>query len=261
MPRAALALTPLLLAALALGPACTGDDAGTSAGSTSTSSSASASATSSSDSATSTSGPASATDTGSASGSGTSTTADTGTSSSSSGASGVSSTTDTSGGTSGSTGGDTGEPNACADLGDVDFGDCDAVLGVIFDGTSCKTLSGCSCEPHCDAIFKHAAACATTCAAEGHCRLELFEGKGIFKGPWEMDALCDQVDVCGGELGALGEVLPAATCEAMAPYPCDGAPGCTHHLQGPISPEAWAQFCAASLLPGVSLVACTVYGP
>lgn len=256
MPRldlytAALALAPLLCVALA----CTGDDGATTA--TTTAGATSSGSTSTSGSTTdSTSASTSTTASGSDSATGDAST--TGDASSTSTTSTTSSTTagETTG-TSGSTTGGTGE--LCEDLSGVDFGDCATPLGWAFDGEGCVVVSGCGCDEGCDAIFDDPAACATSCAAAGECNEELFQGAGIFEGPYGVGDFCDQIDVCGDETESLPELL-GATCEGGG-YPCEGASRCTAYWMGELTEAQYADLCAASLLPDVSLIACVIWGP
>ena len=256
MPRpklrtAALALAPLLSVALA----CSGDDgattATTSAGSTSTASTSTSSSTSTSaETATSTSTSGSDSASGDAS-----TTADSSSTS-------TTSTTSTGGGeTTSSTGGATtgGAGEFCEDLSGVDFGDCATPLGWAFDGEACVLISGCGCDEGCGAIFDDPAACATSCAAAGECNEELFQGAGIFKGPYGVGDFCDQIDVCGDQSESLPELL-GASCEGEG-YPCEGTSKCTLYWMGELTEEQYADLCAASLLPDVSLIACVIWGP
>ncbi|HRI07380.1 MAG TPA: hypothetical protein PKW35_06165, partial [Nannocystaceae bacterium] len=184
-------------------------------------------------------------------------------SSGSSGSSGGESSGSTSAGTSaGSTSAGTtgGLGESCEDLGEVDFGECAAIVGWIFDGEGCKLVSGCGCEPHCDAVFAGPGACASTCAAAGACNTSLLQGAGIFKGPFELGVYCDDVDVCTDDPVALAEVFPGVSCDG-AVYPCDPDSLCQVGDNGMVTAEAWESYCAASLLPGVSGVKCLVLGP
>jgi hypothetical protein len=254
---AALALAPLLCVALA----CSGDDsattATTTAGATSTASTSSTGSTgSTSDTSTSTSTSASGSDSDSATGDA-STTADPSSTSSASTSTGSSTTAGETTGTTGATTGGAGE--VCEDLSGVDFGDCATPLGWAFDGEGCVVVSGCGCDEGCDAIFDDPAACATSCAAAGECNEELFQGAGIFEGPYGVGDFCDQIDVCGDETESLPELL-GASCEREG-YPCEGTSKCTAYWMGELSEAQYADLCAASLLPDVSLIACVIWGP
>jgi hypothetical protein len=44
-----------------------------------------------------------------------------------------------------------------------DYGDCDAVLGTVFNGSECIEISGCDCEPDCDLFFPDYATCMEMC--------------------------------------------------------------------------------------------------
>ena len=52
------------------------------------------------------------------------------------------------------------------------YGDCDAVLGVVFDGTQCVTASGCDCQGDDCPAFDTLEDCATSCAGAGYCQTE-----------------------------------------------------------------------------------------
>ena len=59
------------------------------------------------------------------------------------------------------------------------------------------------------------------------------------------------------------EVLPellGASCEGEG-YPCEGTSKCTLYWMGELTEEQYADLCAASLLPDVSLIACVIWGP
>lgn len=55
------------------------------------------------------------------------------------------------------------QPRSCssgADLSAVDVGDCDTILGYWWDGTECRSLSGCACTTAgCEELFATNAAC------------------------------------------------------------------------------------------------------
>ncbi len=81
-------------------------------------------------------------------------------------------------------------------------------------------------------------------------------------GPFGVGDGCDEVTICGGPPMAVSEILPAVLCTDMAEYPCEGGgPGCTLNSVDPITDEQFQKLCAASLLPGVELIACVIWGP
>ncbi|MEZ4380030.1 MAG: hypothetical protein R3A79_01690 [Nannocystaceae bacterium] len=257
MPRPTSIALALLAPLLGLDLACVGDDASTSA--------ATATATSTTDS-TSTTAASTSASTGDAT-----TSAGTGDASTSDGASSTTVASTSTASTAATTGGETdtdtsagttttGGGEVCEDLSGVDFGACATPLGWAFDGEACVLISGCGCDEGCDAIFADAAACAATCAAAGECRDELFQGAGIFEGPFGVGDFCDEIDVCGESSGALPELL-GATCDDRGGYPCDGASRCAVDSPRAVTPAQYADLCAASLLPDVSLIACVVWGP
>ncbi len=145
-------------------------------------------------------------------------------------------------------------------MGAVDFGDCATPLGWIFDGDGCVALDGCDCGPHCNAIFASASECGNSCAAAGECRSDLFIGKGLARGaPFGVGTGCDEVDICGGPSVAITEILPNANCGDRPYYPCEGVHCSLGPLHHPYTEEEFEKLCAASLLPGVDLVACVLF--
>lgn len=52
---------------------------------------------------------------------------------------------------------------ACVEVDPFQFGFCDMLLGVVFDGRDCVYASGCGCEPSCDDIFPDMASCRDAC--------------------------------------------------------------------------------------------------
>lgn len=168
-------------------------------------------------------------------------------------------TTDASGTSAGTSGGGVG---ACEPaLGD--YGDCDAVLGVAFNGIECATISGCNCAPDCDKFFPDVASCALTCAEAGHCNPDRLEPAGILKEPVMMGTHCDEVDACLSEpffKEILEQIFGMLTCEGMA-FPCNEGNVCHGLWAGPLEGDAWTQTCAATLVPGVGTLLCVVFGP
>ncbi|MEZ4449364.1 MAG: hypothetical protein R3B09_07790 [Nannocystaceae bacterium] len=155
----------------------------------------------------------------------------------------------------------TGGAGACADLGAVDFGDCDAIVGWIFDGEACALRSGCGCEPHCEGVYESAQACALGCAATGACATAKMKAAGIAADPFVVGSFCDGVYLCGGDEADLLALFPGQPWEAKAGYPCESEPMCTAYYQGIVDAPRWEQLCAASLLPAVNAINCTVWGP
>ncbi len=170
---------------------------------------------------------------------------------------GSSSVADT--GTSGTSGGGVGVCEAA--LGD--YGDCDAVLGVAFNGTECAAISGCDCAPDCDKFFPDVASCALTCAAAGHCNADRLEPAGILKEPVVEGIHCDEVDACVSEpffKETLEQIFGMLTCEGMG-APCQAGTICHGLWAGTLEGEAWTKTCAATLVPGVGTLFCVVFGP
>lgn len=212
--------------------------------------------------------------TGDASTAGTTTTGDTGTASAtgSSGPGTVTSDTPTTGATTGpgttsdstgvsSTGdGTTGGPVACVNV-DADYGDCEAEIGIGFDGTTCRSFSGCDCAPNCDNFFPSMTACASSCAAAGECNEDAIDAVALAMDPVGPGSFCDEVDACAEADSALAmwlaELFPGVVCEQG--FPCESN-SCHLQFQGEITAEQWTDLCAASLLPGAAL-SCVVFGP
>ena len=173
---------------------------------------------------------------------------------------GTSGTSGTSGsGTSGSTGGGSGVCEAA--LGD--YGDCDAVLGVAFDGTECATVSGCDCAPDCDKFFPDVASCALTCAEAGHCNPDRLEPAGILEDPVVMGSYCDELDACVSDPsleGIFEQIFGMLACEGMG-FPCPEGTLCHGLFAGPLAEEAWTQTCAATLVSGGGTLYCVLFGP
>ena len=92
------------------------------------------------------------------------------------------------------------------------------------------------------------------------CDEAIFGGAGIFQGPFAVGDACDAVIVCTSDPAGVQALFPAATCEG-AGYPCERGDRCQVGDAGEVSAEAWASYCAASLLPEVSAVKCVVWGP
>jgi hypothetical protein len=51
----------------------------------------------------------------------------------------------------------------CVGLDPASYGACAMVLGVVFDGQSCVTASGCSCGADCELMFTSRDACQRAC--------------------------------------------------------------------------------------------------
>lgn len=256
-----LALDPphlALFAALALMLACPGGDGGTATTDTATTATTTTTGTATTDPATAT-GDTTATTSG-ASASATTATASTSSTSGptpTTGATAPSTTTGDTGTTGPST--TTGGGGACEDLDGLDFGDCKAIIGTGLIGGKCVAISGCDCEPHCDAFFAGPLECASSCAAAGVCNEGLIEGRGLLMGPCTKDTQFDDTHICGGDPAIIAQLVPAE-CQQQGGYPCEEASMCTLPW-GPFTDEEWASICAVSLLPDVELVACTLYGP
>ncbi len=54
-------------------------------------------------------------------------------------------------------------PTTCTTVDPTSFGLCDMVIGVVFDGKSCVTASGCGCGKQCAQVFTDLATCQKAC--------------------------------------------------------------------------------------------------
>jgi hypothetical protein len=157
--------------------------------------------------------------------------------------------------------GTTGGPVACVNV-DADYGDCEAEIGIGFDGTTCRSFSGCDCAPNCDNFFPSMTECASTCAAAGECNEDAIDAVALAMDPVGPGSFCDEVDACAEANSALAmwlvELFPGLVCEQG--FPCEGADSCHLQFQGEITARQWTDLCAASLLPGAAL-SCVVFGP
>ena len=155
----------------------------------------------------------------------------------------------------------TGGSGACVDV-SGDYGGCEAELGYGFDGTSCRLFSGCDCAPNCEHFAPDPVGCASACAAAGHCDESKIKGAALAKdAKVEVGTACDEVDACATpdpSLQWLKALVPGLQCEAG--FPCEGGQSCHLQFAGTIDAAAWAQMCAASLLPGAE-VYCVIWGP
>ena len=159
---------------------------------------------------------------------------------------------------------DTGAPVACINVGEADYGDCAAEIGIGFDGTTCRPFSGCDCAPNCDNFFPTMIQCVQSCAAAGECNEGAINGAGLARGPAKPGDSCDEVDACFEKSSEtpkwLVQLFPNdLSCEGPL-FPCEGGENCHLQFQGTISDELWKNLCAASLLPDVGLF-CVIFGP
>jgi len=137
-----------------------------------------------------------------------------------------------------------------------DFGDCDAVLGVAFDGATCRAVSGCDCGDNCGAIFPDLQSCASSCA--GMCPDAI---ESVWN--WSEGAPCDVAGVCvsPSQVSAVESVI-GTTC---GPPPSGGvcdqdALDCP--LPGeslPLSAETYNFGCAAGLVPNDVIPYCLTF--
>lgn len=159
-------------------------------------------------------------------------------------------------GTGGS--GGVGSQLSCAPV-SGEYGDCEAIVGYGFDGTACKPYSGCDCGSDCAHLFPSAAACASSCAAQGECNTGALLAGGI-AGSFTEEAYCDEVFACAAdEQQADLEMLLPLTGSCEASDTCSTA-RCSTSLAGQMDADKWTSACSASLLSGVELT-CWIWGP
>lgn len=156
--------------------------------------------------------------------------------------------------------GTAGAPPAPCAAADGDYGDCDLALGWAFDGEDCVSMSGCGCDPDCDAFAQDFASCAAACA--GHCDSAAFVGEGIAADGWGAGDFCDSISTCvkADVIPLLEEVVTAVDCTSNGP--CGGNDGqrCTFG-SGEVTDELMDELCAATLIEDVDEIACFVIGP
>ena len=89
-----------------------------------------------------------------------------------------------------------GDGEGCVDLAGVDFGPCDAIIGVGFVDGGCTYLSGCDCGDYCGDVFESMQACTEGCAALGECDSSAFLGYGLARDGWGEGSFCDDHIYC-----------------------------------------------------------------
>jgi len=95
---------------------------------------------------------------------------------------------------------------ACVSVDPWQFGACQMLLGVVFDGESCVYASGCGCGDHCDHIFADLESCRSACG---------LPGEGLPEGAvCESDAQCAEGLLCCYPCGIQG-------CQNRCTAPCD----------------------------------------
>jgi hypothetical protein len=149
---------------------------------------------------------------------------------------------------------------ACPALDPSGYGACGSVLGAIFDGNQCVEVSGCDCGADCAGFFPTVEACASGCAAAGRCNTGKFLGPDL---PIEVGDFCDLLEPCGqGDPSTLAQVLsvwPDLTCGGAETH-CTCATTLMCYAQTvTIDADVYRRACAASLLPTVACVSCTVF--
>jgi hypothetical protein len=146
----------------------------------------------------------------------------------------------------------------CIDVGGVDYGSCDKVLGVGYDGQHCKHYSGCSCAPNCAGFHADLPACLAACA--GKCDPAAFVGKGIAPKSWGVGDFCDEVFVCvsPGFEAQLKSIYPQATCSPGGGL-CNGKSRCTLDNGGTVAQSSYDGYCSLTLIEWIEAVYCIVY--
>ncbi len=150
---------------------------------------------------------------------------------------------------------------------------CDVTLGVAFDGTHCREVTGCPCEGDACPDFTSRDTCARACHDQGWCGDEMFRGEldRNLCGGWCRDvaAVCvtSEVDptkgldlLHGGENAFICDheaELPGA-CERIAFLRCEPDQWCCSKLPeyGPTGDAEARGMCRLSLLEDVTQVAC-----
>lgn len=101
---------------------------------------------------------------------------------------------------------------ACEAIDPFQFGACEMLLGVVFDGHECVYASGCGCGELCDRIFPDMASCRHACG---------LPGEGLPEGAvCEADAECAEGLLCCYPCGIAG-------CPDRCTVPCgDDVPWC-----------------------------------
>jgi hypothetical protein len=151
---------------------------------------------------------------------------------------------------------DTGAGGGCANVGRVDYGDCEMEIGWGFDGERCRSFSGCGCQPNCDRFFDDPLSCAASCVAAGGCNLSVMR-HDLFLGQ-----MCDTVYVCvdPASVAGIDGIFNGVSCPGDGGWSCTGSATCdTDYGSYYITEQHWQEICALSLLPEVLELVCMVW--
>ena len=138
------------------------------------------------------------------------------------------------------------------------WGNCDQLLGVVFDGETCRSASGCGCDENCPA-FDSLAACASECGRAGECRSnDMPEARLGHRVSCEENSCGDLFSVCldtqSDPSQRLERVAPdfSGTCEQRSDKWCCSANGNGYDLEQ----HQLQQLCGLTLLPSYSSSFC-----
>ncbi len=126
----------------------------------------------------------------------------------------------------------------CRAVDPLAFGDCTTYVGVAFDGTSCVGVSGCGCEPDCDAFFDTAEACEAACGNLVNCPCA--DGSTTVTTPEEVISSPDafignQVWLTGTVVAGRGVDMVCDQVECSELYPCCQPCGAAAKIDGMIT--------------------------
>lgn len=113
----------------------------------------------------------------------------------------------------------------CKDLGGVDLGACDMVVGVAYQFGKCTWISGCGCDPYCEVIFQSIEQCEAACGITTPCYSNdqcaygevCMNGVCVVNGPYCMDL--GGIDFGDCEM-AMGVALQFGKCNWISGCGC-----------------------------------------
>jgi len=124
------------------------------------------------------------------------------------------------------------DQSECVPVKPNSHGDCDMVLGVIFDGEKCIGESGCSCEPDCAFFFDTLDECEEACQLKKECLSDQDCGSGFY---CQTETVCP--DCADEEPPCLAPCWVHGVCEPIPDnYDCVGDKDCpegSHCEKGP----------------------------